>query len=54
VVGVISKTEYCIGLSRRKVTEKQAEEFTAALARQVKAGKVKQIADKYGVVSPAH
>ena len=54
VAGVVSKIEYCIGLSRKKVSETQAEEFTAALRRLLKAGKVKQIADKYGVVSPAH
>ncbi|HEY2929657.1 substrate-binding periplasmic protein [Piscinibacter sp.] len=54
VAGVVSKIEYCIGLSRKKVSERQAEEFTATLRRLMKAGKVKQIADKYGVVSPAH
>jgi len=54
VAGLISKVEYCIGLSRARVSEKQADEFNAALRKLLKAGKVRQIAERHGVVAPAH
>ncbi|WP_372524462.1 substrate-binding periplasmic protein [Piscinibacter sp.] len=53
VAGVVSKTAYSIGLSRAKVSEQRAQEFMTALRKLVKAGKVRETADKYGVVAPA-
>ncbi|HMC14122.1 MAG TPA: transporter substrate-binding domain-containing protein, partial [Albitalea sp.] len=54
VVGLVAKVEYCIGLSRARVSDQQAEEFNAALRRLFKTGKVKQIAERHGVVAPVH
>jgi polar amino acid transport system substrate-binding protein len=54
VAGLVAKVEYCVGLSRARVSDKQAEAFNAALRRLLKAGKVKQIAERHGVVAPAH
>ena len=50
LVGIVSKTEFCIGLSKKKVSEQQAREFNAALRQLIKSGKVREIADKYGVM----
>ncbi len=52
VAGIVGKIAYCVGLSRAKVSDAQAEEFSAALRRLLKSGKVGQIAEKYGVAAP--
>ncbi|TMH35215.1 MAG: amino acid ABC transporter substrate-binding protein [Betaproteobacteria bacterium] len=51
VVGLIGKTEYSIGLSRKKVDPAQAEEFMTALRQLMKSGRVREIAEHYGVVA---
>lgn len=48
-VGDIKRIEYTIGLSRKKVDEKQAEKFNMALRALIKNGTVKAIVEKYGM-----
>ena len=54
VIGEIKKIEYLIGLSRRKLSAKQAEEFNAALRELTRKNVIKAIIEKYGMaaVSP--
>jgi len=49
VAGLTGKTEYAIGLSRKKVSPPQAEAFMAALAQLTRAGKVRQIVEREGL-----
>ena len=53
VAGRVGKIEYCVGLSREKVSEKQAAKFNAALQQLIRSGKVREIARKYGIESPS-
>ena len=48
-VGDIKRIEYTIGLSRKKMDEKQAEKFNAALRGLIRNGTVKAIVEKYGM-----
>lgn len=54
VAGIVSKTEYSIGLSRKKVSPQLAQEFDAALETLTKSGKLKEIAARYGVTAAGH
>lgn len=49
VAGEIKKIEYFIGLSRKKVSGKQAEQFHAALHELTRNGTIKAIIEKYGM-----
>ncbi len=49
VAGMFKRTDYAIGLSRKRFTQAQAERFNAALRELVKKGTVKAILDKYGM-----
>lgn len=48
-VGDIKRIDYTIGLSRKKMGEKQAEKFNAALHALIRNGTVKAIVEKYGM-----
>lgn len=52
-VGDIKRIEYTIGLSRKKVGEKQAEKFNDALRALIRNGTIKTIVEKYGMKSPS-
>jgi polar amino acid transport system substrate-binding protein len=54
VVGRVGKTEYGIGLSRKKVSDQQAAVFNAALAQLFKSGRVRQIVEGYGLQPAGH
>lgn len=49
VVGEIKKIEYCIGLSRKKLSGKQADRFHVALTELSRDGTLKAILEKYGM-----
>jgi polar amino acid transport system substrate-binding protein len=49
VAGEFKPVAYSIGLSRNRVSDEQAERFNSALRVLLKEGKVKSIADKYGL-----
>ncbi len=51
VAGEYKPVAYAIGLSRKKVSKEEADKFNAALRELIKQGKVKAIADKYGLKS---
>lgn len=48
-IGDIKRIDYTIGLSRKKVDEKQAEKFNAMLRTLIRNGTVKTIVEKYGM-----
>lgn len=54
VAGIVSKTEYSIGLSRKKVSPQLAQQFDAALDGLIKAGKLREIAARYAVTPAGH
>lgn len=54
VAGIVSKIEYSIGLSRKKVTPLRAQQFDAALEALAKTGKLDAIAAHYGVTAAGH
>lgn len=54
VAGEIRKIEYYIGLSRRRFSDRQAEQFNAALQELGKSGVIKAIASKYGLRLVVH
>ena len=49
IVGSIKKVDYAIGLSRKRMSEEQADQFNAGLRELVRKGTVRTIAEKYGV-----
>ncbi len=49
VAGEIKRIDYAIGLSRKRLSAAQAEQFNAALRELQRHGKIKAIADKYGL-----
>lgn len=49
VVGRVGKTEYGIGLSRKKVSEQRAAAFNAALQQMFRSGRVRQIVESHGL-----
>jgi polar amino acid transport system substrate-binding protein len=53
VAGLIGKTEYTIGLSRKRVSPARAEAFNATLERLIKSGKVRQIVERHGLKATA-
>lgn len=54
VAGIVSKAEYSIGLSRKKVSPQLAQQFDAALDALAKSGKLREIAARYGVTPAGH
>lgn len=50
-VGELQKTDYHIGLSRKKMSQPQAEAFNAALLQLLRDGTVAAIAKKYGLTA---
>jgi polar amino acid transport system substrate-binding protein len=52
IAGEIKRVDYAIGLSRKRVSQEQADRFNQALHELVKKGVVKAIADKYGLKAP--
>jgi polar amino acid transport system substrate-binding protein len=54
VAGVVGRIDYCIGLSRQKVTPQQAQQFNAALEAVARSGKLKDIATRHGVLPASH
>lgn len=49
IVGSIRKIDYAIGLSRKRMSEEQADQFNAGLRELVRKGMVRSIAEKYGI-----
>jgi polar amino acid transport system substrate-binding protein len=49
MAGTIKKVAYSIGLSRKKVTEAQAEAFNSALRRLERSGALRRIVEGYGM-----
>ena len=49
VVGELQNTEYHIGLSRRRMSQEQADKFNAALRQLQQDGTINAIAQKYGL-----
>jgi len=49
LAGIVGKTEFHIGLSKKRISEVQALEFNTALRQLIRGGRIREIADKYGV-----